>query len=205
MKKDLYVLGIPVYHLPNAERVMMNLKGTKPSGIVPPRHHDIDNDEYLFMWKVTTGYKAAKKKLDDQNIPYTEYDGWYDGSSWKVMESRQITEEKLRNVIRETMNGKFMNQMDDVDEIASRIHKVWSKLTKFHDVEVNPLIQKTANQIDSMQITWDKSADIKEKMHGLQRELNNVIKKFKEFPSLVRSIIEREGKDEKVKDVYRSY
>lgn len=205
MKKDLYVLGIPVYHLPDAERVMMNLSGTKPSGIVPPRHHDIDSDEYMFMWKVTSGYETAKKELDMEDVPYTEYDGWYEGSNWKIMESNQITEEKLRDLIRETMKDELMNQMDDVDEIASRIHKVWSELTKFHDLEVNPKIQKTAHQIDSLQIPWDKSADLKEEMYDLQYELNEVIKKFKEFPSRIRDIIERSDADHPVKDVFRSY
>lgn len=99
-----------------------------------------------------------------------------------VSGSKNANEEKLREIIREEVS-KQLTESDDVEKIKSKVHEFWRELTIFNTKVAEQYFQDIATDLDSLQVTWDKSGEVKKEWMQMKRKFNNLIQDINSYKS----------------------
>lgn len=105
-----------------------------------------------------------------------------DGYSDVVSGSKSEEEEKLREIIREEVT-KQLTEADDVEKVKSKVHEFWRELTIFNTKVAEKYFQDIATDLDSLQVTWDKSGEVKKEWMQMKQKFNDLIQDISSYKS----------------------
>jgi len=117
-------------------------------------------------------------------------------------------EEELRKIIREEVekvmhSGEYglggyiqdtdplMGNQNDVENIRNEIDELWKEIQTLQQKEVDDHIKRIIKEIESMQLPWDVSAEMRNRLLDIQDKFNDVIRELKNYPSQFNQLLQK--------------
>lgn len=104
----------------------------------------------------------------------------------------KVDKKKLKRIIIQEMKRELENQSDEVADIKQRVHSLWEDFQNFNTHTAEPKIQNLATDIDRLQIPWDKSGRLKERLYELKYEFTQLIQDINQYKSYFEETLQSE-------------